>query len=421
MLSPLLLTYFAYHAVRWTVRGEGSVFPFVLVLATAFLLRRHVFLLEVTVLVLMVALRLIPWRAFVPRATARRGVLAALVIAPALLWSGIAWAQYGSPLFPHDTRVSASVFDPAVQGNETPEATREADDRGFVDRRVDRLERLATDSVDGHNFLLEHYLPVFPEAENVPKHLFAGVSLSVFVTLGLIGFVLLAGRLSGIAGARRLRLLAVAYVAGSALVVVEFIATYPKFHHYLAFLIALFPALLVVELGRRWPRVPVATGVALLVLGTGVGFWAINSWGHAARDSSLTNAKLLVPGYGTPFDRLARETGRTPGELRLEIDEYSRAVDSGGNVLYMDHEPGALVPAIADRDFLGRVLYLENARAAPIRDARNRGELRAAFERLGIDYVYRPGRAHVTDGLLVMRLVRGHPSPPQSVIPVGEL
>jgi hypothetical protein len=424
LLAPLLLTYFGYHAARWAVRGQGAAYPFLLVLAVSFLIRRQVFLIVAAALLALVVLRLVPWRAFVPRATGGRAALAALLVAPALLWAGVMWGQYESPFFPHETSLSGKVFKSPYQPAQT---TNVSLGTGFDTQKgpVDRVRDFFETRSEGHRFPLTHYLPVYKtDGSGLVKNAFAGVSLSVLLTLATIGFLLGAGRVRGLGlPPGRARLLLLAYGAGFLVVGYQFFGTYPKFPHYLSFLIAPFAALLLLELARRIPRGAGPPLLAVGLLAVGGGLWAVNTWGHAAWDSKLSNVKFLVPGYGSATERLARDSGRSTADLEQEAAEYQRAVASRrGRILHMEHEPGALVPALLDREFLGEVLYVENPRARPVLDARTKPAMLAALRRLGVAYVYRPGRGHPPwDDRPIFRETREHRGPTRFVIPIDEL
>jgi hypothetical protein len=214
----------------------------------------------------------------------------------------------------------------------------------------------------------------------------------------------------------------VAYVLASAFVAYAFLPLYPKFPHYLGYLVAVVPGLMAVAIGERLPRRIGAPSLAAALLLVGVGFWAINTWGHAPKDRTLSNVKFLWPYYGGPLARLQRDSNRPVASIQSETTEYSRAIDSGGGILYMDHEPGALLPSILDKQFLGHVLYVESPRAAPLRAARTKQQLKMALAQMGIEYVYRPGRPHpLVDNTLLMRLARTAKGRSEWVIPVPEL
>jgi hypothetical protein len=422
LLAPLLLTYFGYHAARWAARGQGAAYPFLLVLAVSFLVRRQVFLIVAGVLLALIVLKLVPWRALVPRVRVGSGALAVLIVAPALLWAGVSWAQYEDPFFPHATGISEKLFDSPYQAAQSTGAARSPRTVGRPGRRIRNFFDARS---EGHPFGLAHYLPVYREdGSGLVKNAFAGISLSVLLTLATIGFLFAVQRVGGLSlPARRARLLLVAYLAGFLAVGYQFFGTYPKFPHYISFLIAPFAALLLLELARRIPRGVGPPLLAIGLLAVGGGLWAVNTWGHAAWDSKLSNVKFLVPGYGTATERLARDTGRSAADLEREAAEYQRAVASRrGRILHMEHEPGALVPALIDREFLGDVLYVENPRARPVIDARTKPAMLAALRRLGVAYVYRPGRGHPPwDDRPIFRETREHRGASRFVIPIDEL
>ena len=428
LLSPLMLAYFGHHVVRWVARDEGSALPFLIVLAVSFLVRRQVFLLMAGVLLALLVLRLLPWRAFVRRPRAPAAALAALLLAPVILWSAVAWSQYDSPFYPHDTELTKLVFDPPVDeaapGLGDPASGAEPEE-GPVDKRVDRVRDFFSERVNGRPFVVEHFLPLV--RDDIPallKGALAGVSLSLLLTLGAIAFLVLAGRMDGLGiDARRSRLLLAAYVIGFALVGIEFLGNYPKYPHYLGFLIAPLAAVAIVDLARRVLRGVGPALVAAGLLAVGVGLWAVSTWGHAEWDWSARNVKFLNPYHGAAIDRLSRDAGLSVPDLRRHEREYVTALDAGdGRVLQMEHEPGALVPALVDREFLGRALYIDGKRTHDLLLARDRAELARALERLDIGYVFRPRRAHGRyDETLILRLAREHQGPSRFVVPVDEL
>ena len=192
-----------------------------------------------------------------------------------------------------------------------------------------------------------------------------------------------------------LRVLTLVYIAGFAVVGFLLFASYPKYPHYVAMLVAPLPAVSAALLLRgNALKVAIATAAAVWV--AGVGFFALTTWGHADEDRSLRNVRYLWPTSGTPEERLARRTNRPLADIERELAEYDRALDSlrpGERILLADHEPGALVPSLVDREYLGDAPWLDGPDGRPLRQAGDEAELRREFARARIRFAYRPGRA----------------------------
>jgi hypothetical protein len=156
-----------------------------------------------------------------------------------------------------------------------------------------------------------------------------------------------------------------------------------------------------------------------------VGFFALTTWGHADDDPSLRNVRYLWPTSGTPEERLARRTNRPLADVERELAEYERALDSlrpGERILLADHEPGALVPSLVDREYLGDAPWLDGPDGRPLRQADDEAELRRELARARIRFAYRPGRAHGRDdGVLVYERLRDYAGPERYVVPVNRL
>ena len=233
LFTACVLIYFGDHTVRLTARRTVEWFPYFLVLAFTALIRKQVFLLLVGVVVVLLIARIVPWRTVIAAAVApRRGVaLVALTIAaPVVVWSIAAGARYGNPLYPQ---------------SETAQTTA---DFGFDHLDVLLSSRHAAyDEYAGRgSSLLEHFFPAFPDRGLAVfvKNLFGGLSVSFAMAIGVLLFLVLAGRLSFrtlSVEPRRLRALAVVYVVG--FVVVDYIVFpgYDKFQHYIYYMVAIFP------------------------------------------------------------------------------------------------------------------------------------------------------------------------------------
>lgn len=200
---------------------------------------------------------------------------------------------------------------------------------------------------------------------------------------------------------------------------------YPKYPHYGVFLLAPFAGIFVWWLGSMRAGKLAAGGLVAAVFLSGVGSWAYSGWGHAAPDSTLANVRYLSPGYGDALERLGRSSVRSPESLRDEISEHTNAISTLGpeeRILYADVEPGALVPSILDREFLGDVDYLEGESAALIRAAETDAELQRRLAELEVRYVYRPrGTDEWLRRTLIGRRIEGYRGTADHLIGVGSL
>jgi hypothetical protein len=324
---------------------------------------------------------------------------------PALVWFGLMWVHYGSPGFPH-TRTAESAL---------------ADRGGF------RTREGSADGTGGAA-LAEHVLPVHRGGPAVfAKDAFCGLSLSLLLSVSTIA-ALAAGLTSagrGPAALGALRRLVLVYLAAYAVVGYVFFLDFPDYPHYIAMLIAPLPAVAAARLLRGRVLRAAAAGVVGLVFVAGVGYWAKNTWGHTPEGSVARNARLLWPTYGTPIERIARRTDSTTATLAQVVAEYQRAYDAlrpGEHILYADHEPGALIPSLLDREYLGEVTFLDDRANRPVVRARTQAQLRAELARSGFRFVVRPGREHPEAvGSLLFDLLARYRGPEQAVVPVDGL
>jgi len=407
LFSPLLLALFGYHAVRLMARADPDPLGFAVVLAFAAAIRPPVFLLLAGVSVIGAAVRPEAVRALaraLPRP--RLAVPVALAVAlPALVWLGVMWVRYGSPLFPHRRTAAGALGDLKPQSRAAPSAPA-ADEPG----------------------LAEHLLPLHRDGlAGLAKDVFCGLSLSLLLTLSAVAALAagLTARGRGPAALRTVRGLVLVYVAAFAVVGYVFFADFPDYPHYLAVLVAPLPAVAVACLVRGRALRLAAAGLAGLAFVAGVGYWAKNTWGHTDEASVSRNLRLLWAPGGTPADRIARRTGGTEADAERAIAEYERAYAAlrpGERILHADHEPGALFPSLLDREYLGDARFLDDRQNRPVIQAATRDALRARLAADGIRFVVRPGRAHPGyEGSLLHRLLTGYRGPEQRVVPVERL
>jgi len=406
LFSPLLVSLFGYHAARLVAKGEPDPLGLAVVLAAAAAIRPPAFLLLAAICLLGAMVRPRAVKTLVgalPRPPVAIPVAAAVAL-PALLWFGLMWAHYGTPLFPHKRTALAALGDAGPSG---PDASA---GRGST----------APDVV-------EHVLPFHRDgAEGLVKDVFCGLSLSLLLTLSTVAALaaglIAAGR--GTAALRSLRGLVLVYVAAYVAVLYVFFLDFPDYAPFIAPLIAPLPAVAAVVLLRgRALRATAAAVVAVTFL-AGVGYWAKNTWGHMSEAPISRNLRLLWPTWGTPADRIAARLDRSAPDIRRAVIDYERAyaaLGPGERILYADHEPGALIPSLLDREYLGDARFLDDRQNEAVLRAPTRAALRARLAAARIRFVVRPGRAHPGDeGFLLYRLLTGYRGPEQ-VVPVERL
>lgn len=406
LFAPVMITLAVYHLARWIQHREIDWLPFVLLLAFAWIVRRQVFLLILAVVITVAAARLVRI-GNLSRSVRSSGVGPAvatmgLMLAPVVAWTAFAVANYGSPLFPYESRSGAF---------------------GLL-----HFDELFAPDPSGHSRFLSSLFPAFiDEPGTMLKNALAGVSVSVFLTLAVIGFVVFGSRIASAPRPASLHRFGVALLVAFLLVLYLFFADYLKYPHYGAYLLAPFAALFLGWIASHAGRFRNAaiTAVVAALLATGLGFWAFNNWGHAAPNRSLINARYLWPGYGTPLDRVAQSSVRTRSTLETEFAEYERALAETrerGEILYGEMEPGGLVPSLADGEYLGDVLFLDGEAAEPVVTANTVSELEAALDRLDVRFVYRPARSHgaIDDSLLLERLATAR-TDAEYLVPTSDL
>ncbi len=391
LISGALLAYFAFHVAVAVQRGRVQAAPLLFALVFAWTFRKQTLLVIISVALALVLFKVVPWSGLLRRirSIASATAVGAFVLVPFLASACALWAFYGSPTRPQSEVAGVGSF---------------GFDHVSLWLHGHALAR-TTGTAGTGNFILEHFFPLHPHlgAKQLVIDLFRGLSVPLLVTLGVIAFLLFAGAMPSRilrAQPKLLRRLLLAYLVG--FVVLDYLVfpEYDKFQHLIIYLVALFPAMLLAEFAVNRLAAVAVGAFALLLCAVGWQGWAATDWGHAERARASLNLRLLWPQSSSLLERIARKTSRSPASLGQEIEEYVRALDAtrtrGGRILFTDEEPGALVPVLVDRQYLGNALYLEQRQAAPVVRARDCTELRAAFRSLGVRFVYEPGRPHVT-------------------------
>ena len=430
-LSPLFCVLFVLTMTE-VIRKRGEQWiPYLgLLLAMTFLVRKQVF--PILLFSLIIAAILLAFRMTVVRLVLRELHLRCLTLTfilaiPALFWASFVFAVYGSPFFPHDTSLTARLFTPVYHsmpiGDGPPTEVTSGVGRVWhaIVGVIDTVRNARTP--DGTSFYMEHFLPLGTagSAATLARGTFLGISNSFILVACIMAFgvLLLVPAFCYRSMAPLFGMCLGGFISAGMLLFM----TYHKYPHYLGYIGVLFSVTSVQFLSGR---LGVAGGRRVMnmlggaIFGTGMLFWAFSSWGHGSHDGRVENIRFLDPYYGDFYMRLGRMTSRTPAEVKREVAEFQEAAGKG-NILFMDHEPGALIPAILDAFDITTALFFDNPQAAQIRAAPTKADLKSALERLSIRFVCVPGRAHGSDGAFLMRLLRQDNRPHRYVVPVGEL
>lgn len=434
--SPLCCVLFAAITADIFLAQRFSRIPYaILLLSFTFLTRKQLFLLFFHVLSLMLIYclsRLFITKKIKPFKPGIKGAFLVFVfILPAFFWGTLVYHRYGSPFYPHDSsstrlifRPDYSGYSPQLDGPRTP-----AKDGGERQAPMEWVkEAFSTIKSYGKydvNYFIENFFPAHLSKGKAVllKNIFCGLSNSLLLMLGLFGGLLLL--------ALRRRKGAVIFVlltlAGYLVSWARYFLVYPKYPHYLGYLTAGCAAYfyLFVPAGPRIARFfPPLLACALF--GFGMASWGYNSFGHAAKDAGFENIRFLMPSYKTVFDRIGRMASRAAQDIRQEASELEAALAYNhlhtGNILYMDHEPGLLIPSILNAQDFSEAYFLENLRSRDIYLAKDKEELDRAFKKHNITFIYAPGRSHGEfDNTLILRAMRERKRAHAYVVPKKEL
>lgn len=407
--SPLVCIYFLVIYVDIFYKKDLSKFAFAaLLLSFTFLIRKQLFLVISTIFILALLLEILQRcykrQRFLIFQKANLGA-ALLFLIPMIFWCTVVYNIYGSPFYPHDVSITQKIFKlriPIVKQyiidetrNQKNTATTVLPSSKFLEFiRIIKTHK----NYSNVNYFVENFFPIHlvKGLSVFIKNIFCGLSNSLILMAGFFGFVLLA-LFKKISESKFLGTVAV-IMASYILVGVSFFLVYPKYPHYLGYVICIFSAVFYWRVFGSLYAGALINIIAALIFVNGIIFWGYNSWGHSYQDKTFENFRFLWPYYRTPLDRLARQANMDKNEIVKEIQQLIAIkqviTNKGGHILYMEHEPGLLVPSILNYDNFANVYFLDNKRSELIYQAANVRELSDAFKKLEIKYVYRNRRSH---------------------------
>lgn len=424
LLSPLMCGYFLCLLIEFfKLKNIKSIPFFMLVLSLSFLVRKQFFLLFG---VMFVSIVVLAWRNKYNFKEIFQGKFCLLVIIfcfPSLVWALHQLVVYGSPFFPHDNSITAMLFKPREISLAPLLDMPRGQEQGYWAMLANKLTTYKKQT--GNNFYVEHFFPMFCRSSLMVtlKNIFLGLSNSTVLTFSALTFII-RENLSGLKtryGVYVFYVVLFAYL----FVGVIFFPAYPKYPHYAAFLFAIFAAIFLKKYLFKDFHIFTA-GISVVLFAFGVYSWAFNIWGHSFRDYTFQNIYFLSSRYGAAADRISRVTSRPADDIVREIAELELAThairDKKERILYMEHEPGLLVPSILNNDFFATVLFYENYVTRDVFLAKNKVDLVHALCSHNIKYVYMPQRDHgVFEDTLLIKILRAYNGNWKYVIPISEI
>lgn len=443
IFSPLISVFFLLTLVDVFLNKESSKIIF-LILAISFtlLLRKQLFLLFFSITVITFTMELLYcWIKKIPCTYKKFNYLiAAIFLIPSIFWCSFVYSKYGSPFFPHDVRITRKLFKlkepPAIEPHlikeyhEPLEMQIRHDTKASINAAKNPLRRFLITlrtfkNYSDVNFYIENFIPFHLSKGKVVfvKNLFCGLSNSLFLIIGFIGFIflLILRKISN----GKLLLIIPSIVAGFLITGITFFLTYPKYPHYLGYLITIFSSCFYFYifgsvLRKRW----VIYVFGLMIFISGMLYWGYNLWGHAYKDKTFENIRYLRPHYKTPLDRLVRVINDR--RAIKEVEELTTAVEflknNGGYILYMEHEPGLAIPSLLNIECFANSYFVESYNSKELATADTDEELRQALSERDIKFVYRPRRWHnLREYTILFDLIKQHNGRYEYIIPINEL
>ena len=397
-ITPLAQAFFLVQLMKWWT-GSEPIFPFpysVLVNTWTgclfFIIRPHAFLVTLVFLLLIWgcfgvlqrrSLQL-PTRTCQNSSRLRLGLLLLLCL---LVWSWNAarLAEYGNPFMPHTL---PSNLSPASW-----ETGHEKSLSASPHKILAEPQSVAT-VVTGPRVFADYHLtyylsrPGSGEMASWVKSFFVGLafpvwSLFVVLLLPLLGFK---------SGLFALALLS-SHAAGYIL-----LGPYPKLPSFLSLPLAAtlfwFMPPYLSKRGQRWHKfiiVPLGFTLSMAVV-----LFFYNQLGHRPRSNAWMVLTSLPPWSATSMERLSHRSGAGAviAATATRLHQYAKVTDlDPKKILLADHEPGALLPSLVGMN-LSEVRWYSNTADRPLWEAKSAKEARTALERLGIEWVQKPGRSH---------------------------
>lgn len=392
-LSLLMLLYGFYLFGRFLVQKEPVWNSLLALLFFSFMVRTQIFIiLFLTALLLF----LFSFKSVAKHLKIKPFFLL-LGIVPVLVWTGVAWRHYDNPLWPMSRGIVQRVLnrlDPTSEKPPVPlmvalplQGEKNGATQGEARKKYGSRVRYFLGEMDA--FFPENGIlaPLFERTSSLFLFAVRVGPLSLALAL-LFSILILCKKMPG--PRKEFWAVTAALFLGWLVEYLVFYRGHNKFPQYLSAM-TLWPAGLVLfSFGKKYFR-PVSVALAVLI------FLSFNLllFGRRNIDPDWTPLKILS-GQKTFLGKLAYKSNNSIAETEAASSELDRAYASGRRVLHIEVEPGALLPSLMGREFLGRAYYL-SMNSTPLKEvleANNATALGQALKNLNIDFVFIPQRDH---------------------------
>lgn len=391
--SLLMLLYSLYLLARICIKKENVFLQVLFLLSLSFLMRRSVFL----ILFFSTCFVLIVYFRQVRRILQLRLPAVLLAVFPVLVWSSIGLILYGNPLYP-ECREQVDRWLQRIGSNYAVHQTvdlkgvfPERKENGKGDEKEGKSEgariRYFGDLVDKYF----HHHPWIRFAVGKGGSLFAFLVRAGPLSFTLAGlfFILLLVKKIEISG-KEFWILEGILAGGCLTAYLLFLQGHTKFPQHLA-VVTLFPAGFILHFVQKkfLKSLPMFLAMAAFLS------FNVMLFGHHNIDFHFSPAQILL-GQKTFVEKLAFKSNESVLKVENEVRELGEARQSGKRVLHMDVEPGAWLPAMMGKEFLGKAFYFSTFNY-PLKDiltAKNKGALALALEQRDIRFIFIPQKSH---------------------------
>jgi len=413
IFSPLIITLFMYFFILAYKRlDETSINYIILAVSFTYMARRQLFLLFMAIVSVTYLWNTIKTSRVLISFKIKKTLLI-LFLLPAIFWATFTFIKYKSPFYPHggsfvDRFFPESVqkpFEPytldepvVIEKSSTPKNT-------FLQNQLSKLKSIRKQRIPGSevSFYVETFFPTHLNRGvfTFLKNAFCGVSVSLLTSLGLLGFLIISFFKKEQKENREVVCL---FLVGYCIILYVFFLGYIRYTQYFAYIAAPFAGYFFFKILKKELLLRV---FIMLLLSFGIFFWAFNEWGHMSKDKTFENIKFLNPNHKNVISRIAKKSSRSEDGIDTEIKEILLSKENNRRILYMDIEPGMLIPTILNLDNFANSLFYESSSAEKLYKARSFNELKNGINLYGITHIYRPGRAHGDfDNTLLLKMLK---------------
>jgi len=389
-LSLLMLLYFLNFFAKMLVKREPRLTELIVILLIAFDIRRPVFVLMTFV---MMAAGMFCFRRLKGLMRLRLPLVLATVFS-VLVWSMIVYSRYSSPFYPIGYSPIENIFFKKKFYFNWDELSKYKEKLPFDWSSENRKSQTKAERHRAKYFfdLVQKIFPSFDRTVlgghwgGLINFLIWAGPLSLF--LFVIFLILLIRKRIQVDIAPFL-LVATVFSIGYFIGFEAFFKAYRKYPQYLTAM-TLIPCGIVLYVLSK-PREDIVA--IMLIVFIFLGFNII-LFGHTNVNFGFQPLQIMA-GRKSFIEKIAYKTNQSVDEVKKQIGELSLAYGSGKKILHMEHEPGALLPVLMGKEYLAESHYFESYFTLDIILVGTKEQLREAFERHKIGYVFIPYRSHL--------------------------